>query len=104
MRSKIAFATVVAAALAFGATTLVADNAQAHHSTCKKLGFSVNDYGKEGPIRDAKALLDDHIKRWTAAQGISSYRVGEKSVSCELYLDLIVFDEHTCTATANVCW
>ena len=25
---------------------------------CKRLGFAVNDYGKEGPTRDAKRLLD----------------------------------------------
>lgn len=74
------------------------------HAECRKLGYSVNDYGKEGPTRDAKALLDTYIKSWTAERGIKSYRVGKKSVSCELYLDVIVFDEHTCTATASVCW
>ncbi|MEL6373987.1 MAG: hypothetical protein AAFR04_08450 [Pseudomonadota bacterium] len=71
---------------------------------CKVLGFSVNDYGKEGPIRDAKALLDKYIARWTAKRGIKNYTVGKKKVTCELYLDLIVFDEHTCKATAKFCW
>ena len=28
---------------------------------CDTLAFEVNDYGKEGPTRDALALLDNHI-------------------------------------------
>jgi hypothetical protein len=71
---------------------------------CTRLAFSVNDYGKEGPARDAKALLDDYAKRWTAQQGIKSYTMGTKTVTCELFLDLIVFDEYTCKAEADVCW
>ena len=30
--------------------------------------------------------------------------MGKKDVSCELFLDFIVFDEHTCKASALVCW
>ena len=71
---------------------------------CTKLGFSVNDYGKEGPTRDAKALLDKYIAKWTAEKGIKNYKVGQKEVTCELFLNFIVFDEHTCKAEANVCW
>ncbi len=71
---------------------------------CQKLGFSVNDYGKDGPIRDAKALLDTYIKDWAAKNGIAKYRTGKKDVSCELFLDVGLFDEHTCKATATVCW
>ena len=71
---------------------------------CTRLAFSVNDYGKDGPIKDAKRLLDGYIKKWTAERGISGYRVGKKDVSCELFLDFIVFDEHTCRAEATVCW
>lgn len=71
---------------------------------CKRLGFAVNDYGKEGPTRDAKRLLDDYIKRWAAERGIEQYRVGKKTVTCELFLDLIFFDEHTCKASATFCW
>ncbi len=93
---KIASAFVLVG-LAFGA-------APAAHAGCKRFGFTVNDYGKEGPIRDAKALLDKHIASWTTQQGIKDYTVGKKDVSCELFLNFVVFDEHTCTATANVCW
>ena len=90
-------AVLTAAILSFAA-------AAPGHAACTKLGFSVNDYGKEGPTRDAKRLLDDYIKRWTAENGIKSYRTGKKTVTCELYLDLIVFDEWTCKAVAPVCW
>jgi hypothetical protein len=74
------------------------------HAACKRFGFTVNDYGKEGPIKDAKALLDKHVANWAAEQGIKDYTIGKKDVSCELFLNFIVFDEHTCTASANVCW
>jgi hypothetical protein len=73
-------------------------------AACQRLAFSVNDYGKEGPTRDAKRLLDGYIKKWTAERGIQSYRTGEKKVTCELYLDFGFFDEHTCKAEATFCW
>jgi hypothetical protein len=97
MRAKlsIALASVLVSALA---ATAPADAA------CKKFGFTVNDYGKEGPTNDAKNLLDKHIAEWAAQNGVSAYQTGKKSVSCELFLDVILFDEHTCTASANVCW
>ncbi len=72
--------------------------------TCVSLGFEVNDYGKDGPTKDAKALLDAYVVKWAAANSIKKYKMGEKSVSCELFLDFGVFDEHTCTASADVCW
>lgn len=71
---------------------------------CTRLAFSVNDYGKDGPIKDAKALLDTYIAKWTAERGIKTYRTGKKDVNCELFLDVGLFDEHTCRAEANVCW
>lgn len=71
---------------------------------CTRLGFLVNDYGKEGPARDAKELLDKYIATWTAERGITKYTVGPKTVECELFLNFIIFDEHTCTASANVCY
>lgn len=73
-------------------------------AACQRLGFSVNDYGKDGPTRDAKELLDKHIAQWTAERAIKKYTVGEKTVTCELFLDFVVFDEHTCSAEATVCW
>jgi hypothetical protein len=71
---------------------------------CKRMGFLVNDYGKDGPTNDAKMLLDKHIANWAAEQGIEKYTVGKKDVKCDLFLNLIVVDEHTCTASATVCW
>lgn len=78
--------------------------AHAAQAECTKLFYSVNDYGKEGPTRDAIALLDKYIENWAKEKGIKNYKVGPKEVSCELFLDLIIFDEHTCKATAEVCW
>lgn len=74
------------------------------NAKCTRLAFSVNDYGKEGPTRDAKVMLDKYIAKWTADRGIKSYQTGPKSVTCELFLDFVVFDEHTCKAEASVCW
>ena len=73
-------------------------------AACQKLAYSVNDYGKEGPTRDAKNLLDKYIVSWTQEKGIKNYTVGKKDVKCELFLNFIVFDEHTCEASALVCW
>ncbi len=88
-------AAVVAATVVF---------ATAAEARCTRLGFSVNDYGKDGPTKDAKNLLDKYVATWAAANGIKKYTTGKKDVTCELYLDLIVFDEYTCRAEANVCW
>ncbi|MFN3869444.1 MAG: hypothetical protein ACK4MF_10295 [Hyphomicrobiaceae bacterium] len=95
------FRKLVSIALAASAVTMVASPA---YAKCTRLGFSVNDYGKEGPTRDAKELLDKYIAKWAAEQGIAKYTTGKKDVSCELFLDFIVFDEHTCRAEATVCW
>ncbi|HRD78735.1 MAG TPA: hypothetical protein PK264_22810, partial [Hyphomicrobiaceae bacterium] len=89
--------------LAAAAMLLVAGTAPAD-AKCTKLAFSVNDYGKDGPIRDAKSLLDKHIADHMAKMGVKKYTVGKKDVSCELFLDFGFFDEHTCKATALVCW
>ena len=74
------------------------------HAECTRLGFSVNDYGKEGPMRDAKELLGKYIANWAADRGIKKYTVSKETMKCELFLDFIVFDEHTCHAEATVCW
>jgi hypothetical protein len=71
---------------------------------CTQLVYSVNDYGKEGPSRDAQALLDKYIEKWAKEKGIKKYKTGKKDVTCELFLDAVVFDEYTCKASANVCW
>jgi len=92
---------LVTAVSVLAVTALVTTSAEAR---CRRLSFSVNDYGKDGPTRDAQNLLDKYIADWTKAQGIKSYTVGKKDVSCELFLNLVVVDEHTCKATAQVCW
>ena len=78
--------------------------ADAASAACTRLAFSVNDYGKVGPTNDAKNLLDKYIAKWAAERNIKGYNVGKKDVTCELFLDLIVFDEYTCKAAATVCW
>lgn len=86
------------------AAALLATPLTASARECAQLGFSVNDYGKEGPTRDAKDLLDKHIKKTMDEKKITGYTVGPKSVSCKLFLDFYFFDEYTCTAVADVCW
>ncbi len=99
MRTLAVVSTFAAAVAAFTFVTTEPASAK-----CTRLAFSVNDYGKEGPARDAKNLLDKYIAQWTAERNISNYRTGKKDVTCELFIDLIVFDEYTCRAEANVCW
>ena len=93
---SLAFASVL-----LGAVAVLAAPADA---ACKKFGFTVNDYGKDGPTNDAKNLLDKHISEWAAQNKVTGYTTGKKSVNCELFLDVVLFDEHTCTASATVCW
>ena len=93
--------SVSIAAAALATLVLAAGPAAAK---CTRLAFSVNDYGKEGPIRDSKSMLDKYIATWTAERGIKNYNVGKKDVTCELFLDFGFFDEHTCKAAATVCW
>ena len=92
---------LAAAAAALTISSAVANIASA---ACTRLAFTVNDYGKVGPTNDAKNLLDKYIAKWTADRKISGYNTGPKAVSCELFLDVIVFDEYTCKAEATVCW
>jgi hypothetical protein len=92
-----AVAASVIAMIAFGAVT----DAEAK---CTRLGFSVNDYGKDGPTKDAKSLLDKYVAKWAVDNGVKNYTIGKKTVTCELFLDFGVFDEHTCRAEAPVCW
>ena len=97
MIARTACLMLAGAALACAAATPAA-------AKCQRLAYSVNDYGKEGPTNDAKKLLDKYIADWTKGQGISQYTVGKKDVKCDLFLNFIVFDEHTCQASALVCW
>lgn len=99
MRSSFKFAAATAvAAIAVSAMAMPA------FAECKKFGFLVNDYGKDGPTKDAKELLDKSIASQMAERGIKDYKIGAKTVKCELFLNFIVFDEHTCTAEATACW
>jgi hypothetical protein len=86
------------------AAALACAGATSASAKCQRLGFLVNDYGKDGPTRDAMNLLDKYVADWTKEKGITKYTVGKKDVTCELFLNLIVVDEHTCKARATVCW
>jgi hypothetical protein len=99
MRATFKFVAAVATAAAFVTTVSLPAMAE-----CKRYGFTVNDYGKDGPTKDAKALLDKLIASKMTERGITDFHTGKKTVSCELFLNFIVFDEHTCTAEATVCW
>ncbi len=91
-------------AVAAGVVMLAFVAVDASHAACTRLAYSVNDYGKEGPTRDAKNLLETYIAKWTSERGITGYRIGPKTVTCKLFLDFILFDEYTCKASASVCW
>ncbi|HEY8128708.1 MAG TPA: hypothetical protein VIF39_08370 [Hyphomicrobium sp.] len=99
MRFSVNFVAAFALAATFAVATTVSASAE-----CKRYGFTVNDYGKDGPTKDAKDLLDKLIASKMTERGVSDFHTGKKSVSCELFLNFIVFDEHTCTAEATVCW
>lgn len=90
--------------LSAAALAMAVSAAPAAARQCKSMGFAVNDFGKEGPTRDAQALLDKHIAKTMGEMGVKNYTTGKKSVSCKLFLDFGFFDEWTCTAVANVCW
>ena len=92
------------ACVALAAIAAVICAAMPAGAACQRLAYSVNDYGKDGPTKDAKDLLDKYIATWTKEKGIAKYTVGKKDVKCELFLNFIVFDEHTCQASALVCW
>jgi hypothetical protein len=85
-------------------STLALISSTAAEARCTRLAFSVNDYGKQGPTDDAKRLLDTYISKWAAERGVKQHTVGKKDVTCELFLDVGLFDEHTCKAAATVCW
>lgn len=99
MSTRARYLSIIAALFVFSAGTGLAQAGE-----CTRLAFSVNDYGLEGPKKDAQELLDKYIVKWTAKKGIKKYRVGKKTVSCKLFLDVGLFDEHTCRAEASVCW
>ncbi len=99
MRFSVNFVAAFALAATFAVATTVSASAE-----CKRYGFTVNDYGKDGPTNDAKSLLDKLIASKMSEKGVSDFHTGKKNVSCELFLNFIVFDEHTCTAEATVCW
>jgi hypothetical protein len=96
MRMKLGLLTALAALAWLGIEPATA--------ACTRLAFSVNDYGKDGPTKDANQLLDKYIADWTKSKGIKGHTVSKRDVSCELFLDFVVFDEHTCKASALVCW
>ena len=87
-----ALALVLSAGIAIG---------PAAAAECAKFSFLVNDYGKDGPTKDAQDLLDKTIAKWATDQKISKYSVSPKTVTCELFL--IIPEEYTCTAQAAVC-
>ena len=93
--------TMIVAAGALALPLALAVDAEA---ACKRFAFLVNDYGKDVPTKDSQSLLDKHIVQQMAELGVKQYKTGPKSVKCELFLNFIVFDEHTCQAEATVCW
>ena len=74
MRARMSLIAVPIVALSIVSSTSPA------WAVCKNMGFLVNDYGKDGPIKDAKDLLDKEIAKWAAENNIAKYSVGKKDV------------------------
>jgi hypothetical protein len=99
MRYSVNLVAALATSAAFIAAAALPASAE-----CKSYAFEVNDYGKDGPTKDAKDLLDKLIASKMAEKGIKDFHTGKKTVSCYMFLNFIVFDEYTCSAEAKVCW
>ncbi len=95
---------LIVATLLLAVTATLTINPGNAEARCKKFGFTVNDYGKKGPTEDAKRLLDKHIAEWMTKNNIKNYRTKPKTVSCKLFIDVILFDEYTCRADTLACW
>ncbi len=95
------FTSLTVASLMAG---LIIFNAGVAEANCKRFGFTVNDFGKEGPTNDAKNLLDKFVAEWMQKNNIKSYRTTPKKVECKLFLDVGLFDEYTCRADTTACW
>lgn len=93
---------ISAIALAIGIAAIAVSSPAS--AACKKLGFTVNDYGKVGPTADAKRLLPGYVAKWAKARGVAKYKMGKVSVSCYKFLDFGFVDEWTCKAVSNVCF
>ncbi|GJM02240.1 MAG: hypothetical protein DHS20C08_07410 [Rhodomicrobium sp.] len=94
-------AFIALAATIMAVTLITATPAEAR---CKKFGFTVNDYGKTGPTNEAKRLLDVFIKEWMGKNGVKNWSTRPKTVKCELFIDVGLFDEYTCRADTTACW
>jgi hypothetical protein len=72
-------------------------------AVCDHLTYLVNDYGKDGPAKDANAGLDKTVAKFVADNKMTAYKQEKRGMSCELFLDFGFFDEYTCTASVDIC-
>lgn len=73
-------------------------------AVCQRHAFIVNDFGKEGPIRMARENLYKFVEKLKKEKNIKHIRVKESKPSCFVYLDVGLFNEHTCRIEASMCW
>ena len=73
MRPSVNVVAALATAATFFAAVAVPASAE-----CKRYGFTVNDYGKDGPTTDAKSLLDKLIATKMSEKGVKDYKTGPK--------------------------
>ena len=85
-------------------TTIMVMESRFANAKCERHAFEVNDYGKEGPIRMARENLYKFVEKLKKEKGLKKVRVKESEPKCRLFLDFIVFDEHTCRIEANICY
>ena len=91
MRATLTFASAVVLVWPRHGADARARRVQALRLHRQRLRQRGSDPGRQGAARQAH-------RRVGGQQGIKDYKVGKKDVSCELFLNFIVFDEHTCTA------
>lgn len=72
--------------------------------TCATLGFTVNDFGKDEPARQATVFLGRLIAETMDKHYIKGWVAGTPKITCTFFTKFMGFDEYTCKAESEVCW
>lgn len=100
----LATSSIAALAATLAAFSATAQAPKSAPKTCATLGFTVNDFGKDEPTRQAKVFLSRLIVSTMEHHYIKGYTAGPPTVTCTFFTKFMGFDEYTCKAEAEVCW